>query len=106
MNKFEQYVLENYKDKLKSIARDGCETAKVGRLGFLYDEFANELHQMLAEYLEIKSGLIPKGLCNALKAEHTFKNYITCCGLHTVAHRFVNPHLYKEYQEYQEQSCA
>jgi len=101
LNKFERFVLDNYKNKLKSIAEHGCASVRTDSLGcyLLYNEFVKELHEMLANYLEVTGGLIPKGFCNALKAEHTFKDWMVCFNLETVAYRFTDPVLHKEYQE-------
>ena len=104
MNKFEKHILDNYKDDLNDIAKHGCASAAVSGLVYyhdtvkLYDQFSEELHEMLAEYMDDVGGDLPKSFYEDLKTDHTFKNWMVWFVAETIANRFVDSDAYEEYK--------
>ena len=95
LSKFEKYVLDNHKDDLHEIAEHGCSAGFSGLISYyetfkLYSQFADDLHEMLAEYLEDSGDNMPKSLIESPKDASIFQNWIVWFGVEEIAHRFVN----------------
>ncbi len=90
MTDFKQWMIDNYShNELADIANHGCSGGVSGMIYYteteaLYKQFAEDLHEIVAEYKDV-TGELPSYLLNDLDNYRAFMNSLVWLGAEWVA---------------------
>lgn len=94
---FKEWVANQYElDELKDIYIHGCESGCAGGLIYysetnaLYDQFADEIHEIVYDYFIDCGGSIPNTILDRLGCLEHFKNQMVWCCAEIIASEIVN----------------
>lgn len=104
-NTFKQWLLDNYEhNELADMANHGCSGGVGGMIYYretlaLYARFADDLHELLAEYKDATGELPPKVVGALAESATSFQNIMVWFGAECVANELTQGEYMEEGEE-------